>query len=246
MADRHFRSCALILLVLLSACSKEEKAVEKETHTPCPELKAPLITSNSPVFSTDTLFLFAQSDVADATYEWKGPAGFQSTLANPFIHPALYYHSGKYFCRIGYAGCNSLYSMTTVQVKAPCPELDFNTAVVDSVLWYFFSGVSCGPTGSQGFFGITASNNQGTLEVIFGNRYARPYGYHIFPVSALPQADSSTVQLRLIEGGTAYVASEGQLYVHVEWQQVSVTFCTMIFHSQLSTQRKIDARIGCQ
>ncbi len=246
MAKSHFRSCAMIWLMLLSACSKEEKAMEKETPNPCPELKAPFITSNSPVSSNDTLFLFAQSDVTDATYEWMGPAGFQSTLANPFIWPALFSHSGKYFCRIRYAGCSSLYSMTTVQVKAPCPELDFNTALVDSAPWYFFSGVSCGPAGSQGFFGITASNNQGTLEVIFGNRYARPYGYHIFPVSAMPQADSSTVQLKLIEGSIPYVAMDGQLYVHVEWQQIAVIFCAVIFHSQLSTQRRIDARVGCQ
>jgi hypothetical protein len=236
---------SLVLTVLLFACKKEENTEGSDGIT-CPELNAPQAFSNSPVNENDTLFFTALTNVSGADFEWTGPNGFFSNLNEPKIFPALFQHSGKYFCRIKYANCTSLYTLVPVQVNAPCPALTLNTAMVNANLWNFYSGVSCGAAGANGFYGVTATNNDGTLQVIFGNRYEQPYGYRVFPVSLFPDADSATVQLRFNENGTEFKASSGTVYSAVETGKTVIVFCNVLFVSDLSTQRTIGARIGCE
>lgn len=235
------------LLISLSyfSCEKENNKNGQEGNT-CPELNAPLASSNSPVEENDTLFLFAQTGVPDAGIEWKGPNGFISSDKEPFIFPALFQHSGKYFCRVKVANCTSLYSLVTVTVNNPCPQMNLNTAMVNSSLWNFFSGVNCGPAGANGFYGVTAVNNDGTLQIIFGNRYEKPYGYRTFPVSLFADADSATVQLQFNENGTEFKAASGVVYSAIESGKTVITFCNVLFQSGFSTQRIIDARVGCE
>lgn len=238
-------SLIMLLSVCMLSCKKEENANGSD-GTECPSLTAPLASANSPLQENDTLFLFAQTDVPDAGFEWTGPNGFLSSEQEPVIFPALFQHSGKYFCRIKLANCTSLYSLVNVQVNNPCQQLNLNTATINSNLWNFFSGVSCGPAGANGFFGVTAANNDGTLQILFGNRYEKPYGYRVFPVSLFPDADSTTVQLRFNENGTEFKASSGTVYSAIETGKTVISFCNVLFQSDLSTQRIIDARLGCE
>lgn len=235
----------ILTSVCFSSCEKDQNNNAEESNT-CPELKAPLASSNSPVEENDTLFLFAQTDAPDADFEWTGPNGFLSSDKEPVIFPAMFQHSGKYFCRIKYGGCTSLYSMVIVQVNTSCPQQNLNTAMVNSSLWNFFSGVTCGPAGANGFYGVTAVNNDGTLQIIFGNRYEKPLGYRVFPVSLFPDADSATVQLRFNENGTEFKASSGTVYSAIETGKTVITFCNVLFQSDFSTQRMIDAKLGCE
>lgn len=235
----------MLISVCLSTCKKDENSIGDE-GTDCPPLSAPLASTNSPLEENDTLFLFAQADVPEVSFEWTGPNGFLSSEKEPVIFPALFHHSGKYFCRIKLADCTSLYSMVTVQVNNPCPLQNLNTATVNSNLWNFFSGITCGPAGANGFYGITAANNDGTLQIIFGNRYEKPYGYRVFPVSLFPDADSATVQLRFNENGTEFKASSGTVYSAIETNKTVITFCNVLFQSDFSTQRVIDERLGCE
>lgn len=240
---------AFLIIIQLStcfcSCKKEENTNGNDGQT-CPELKAPLAGSNTPVAENDTLFLFAQTDVTDAVFEWTGPNGFLSSEKDPVIFPAMFQHSGKYFCRIKRANCTSLYSLVAVTVSNACLQQGMNTATVNSNLWSFFSGVSCGPAGANGFYGVTAVNNDGTLQIIYGNRYDKPFGYRVFPVSLMADADSASVQLRFNENGTEFKASSGTVYSAIETGKTVITFCDIIFQSDFSTQRMIDARVGCE
>jgi gliding motility-associated-like protein len=53
--------------------------------------------NNSPCYG-DQLMLGMLGDSLGATYKWKGPAGFTSTLHDPTIFPAIYADSGEYYC----------------------------------------------------------------------------------------------------------------------------------------------------
>lgn len=235
-------------LALLISCQKDEQHHDKHdtVEQSCLSLSPPLLSSNSPVNLGDVLLLNASSAEPDVTYEWKGPEEFNSADQHVELNPALYSHNGQYFCRIKQAGCTSPYSVIVIQVNDSCEMFAFNTAIVDGISWNFYSGITCGPSGSSGFFGITAANNSGSIEIIFGNRYKKPAGYHRFPVSVFSVADSSTVQIRFIENGTEFQASSGEVYSAIEGRKSILTFCGITFTSQLSTQHLIDARLGCE
>lgn len=70
---------ALVLTTsLLNSCKKEDALPE----TPCSPPNSPKVTNNSPVNIGDTIRFTTQS-ISGATYLWKGPNGFTSTLQNP-------------------------------------------------------------------------------------------------------------------------------------------------------------------
>jgi gliding motility-associated-like protein len=52
--------------------------------------------NNSPCYG-DKLLLGMLGDSLGATYKWKGPAGFTSTLHDPTIFPAIFADSGEYY-----------------------------------------------------------------------------------------------------------------------------------------------------
>ena len=54
------------------------------------------VRANAPCYG-DTLFLRHIGDSTGATYSWTGPGGYTSTLQNPFIFPATYIDSGKFY-----------------------------------------------------------------------------------------------------------------------------------------------------
>ena len=82
----------------------------------------PVVTSNSPVCSGDTLFLSAIS-TAGATYSWVGPLTFYTLLQNPQRDSATTDMSGVYFVTAYLNGCISLAAGTDTVVihQTPAP-----------------------------------------------------------------------------------------------------------------------------
>ena len=67
---------------------------------------APVVSSNSPICTDETLELFADP-VSGATYSWTGPNGFSSNFQNPTIENTTAAMSGNYGLSIEVNGCVS-------------------------------------------------------------------------------------------------------------------------------------------
>jgi gliding motility-associated-like protein len=75
------------------------------------------VRANSPCFG-DTLFLKRVGDSTGCTYYWYGPPGYSSTMQNPFIFPATYADSTKFFVVRTLLGVHDTDSIAvTVHVK---------------------------------------------------------------------------------------------------------------------------------
>jgi hypothetical protein len=80
-------------------------------------------SSNSPVCSGDTLFLFASGG---SSYYWSGPNGFSSTEQNPFIDVASAFHSGSYLVTVNDSlDCNTAFVDVTVLSNDSIPPVCF-------------------------------------------------------------------------------------------------------------------------
>lgn len=100
--------------------------------TDCTILPPPC-TSNSPVCNGQTIQLAAQA-VGNATYNWWGPAGFNSTLQNPTIPNATTANSGQYSLRIIVNGQPSAdTSHTYVHVYKPVANAGADTTIMNGV-----------------------------------------------------------------------------------------------------------------
>ena len=82
---------------------------------------APVPSSNTPVCETSTLSLTANT-VSGATYNWNGPAGYNSNLQNPSRSNVPLTAAGNYSLTVTVSGCTSPAATTNVVVK-PTPVL---------------------------------------------------------------------------------------------------------------------------
>ncbi|RYY38474.1 MAG: PKD domain-containing protein [Chitinophagaceae bacterium] len=80
---------------------------------------APSVGSNSPLCS-DALLQLTASPVANATYSWTGPAGFNSTAQSPSIANATVANAGVYSVTVTVSNCTSQPATVTVVVH-PLP-----------------------------------------------------------------------------------------------------------------------------
>lgn len=92
-----------------------EEVTSLEIFEPIP-VPAPDLNTNSPICSTDTLFL-STTEVTDALYFWQGPNGFTSGLPNTFIPSLSNSNSGDYSIYLEVDGCNSDTTSTTIVVN---------------------------------------------------------------------------------------------------------------------------------
>lgn len=78
----------------------------------------PVLSSNTPVCSGDTIFLNTTA-TGSFSYAWTGPNSFSSTLQNPFITPAALSMIGVYSLTVTntLTGCKSLAGTTNVLIK---------------------------------------------------------------------------------------------------------------------------------
>lgn len=86
-----------------------------------PPLMAPEIQALSAVCEGDTIFLTTPF-IESANYMWSGPAGFTSSLQNPFIYPAEPGQSGEYELVISIQNCSSEPSDPFIIEVVPMPQ----------------------------------------------------------------------------------------------------------------------------
>lgn len=79
------------------------------------------IVSNSPVCSTNTLYLAAPA-ISGATYNWSGPNGYTSTTREVFIHNATSANNGQYKVTITIDGCSYVDSIQNINVITPSTQ----------------------------------------------------------------------------------------------------------------------------
>lgn len=102
--------------VVVAGCTSSTSSLSA-TVNPMPA--APVVASNSPVCSGNTLNLTSNA-VAGVTYVWSGPNGFASNLQNPSVAGATVAASGNYNLYLAAAGCTSTTSTVAVVVN-PTP-----------------------------------------------------------------------------------------------------------------------------
>ena len=82
-----------------------------------------VVSSNSPVCENSSIYLQAQSQLAEL-YFWSGPNGFTSTDRNAEIVSASTADAGTYSLIGSTNGCNSVVSSLTITIKK-CDTIDF-------------------------------------------------------------------------------------------------------------------------
>ena len=80
-----------------------------------PAFTAPVVSSNSPVCSGNSIMLTTPF-IAGVIYSWTGPNSFTSSVQNPIIPNAQLINTGTYQLIISVAGCSSLSGSTVVTV----------------------------------------------------------------------------------------------------------------------------------
>jgi gliding motility-associated-like protein len=125
----------------------------------------PVITATygSPLCSGNTLLLYSNPDYVGETWEWRGPAGFTSTLSDPTRPSAPTGFSGVYTVVATLDGCLDSNTINVVVDSTPAvPTASSNTYVCEQDTLKLFSdcatpGVSYLWTGPSGF-SSTAQN----------------------------------------------------------------------------------------
>jgi uncharacterized protein (TIGR02145 family) len=93
-----------VLVLIINSCKKKDDTIAKTTTTTgC--ASAPTVSYNGPVGIGDTI-KFKAASVSGATYSWKGPKGFTSSLQNPSFVFAKGYE-GEYTVTATAGGCTS-------------------------------------------------------------------------------------------------------------------------------------------
>lgn len=94
------------VVVIRQNCVSRQGTIVVEVNT-IPE--APVITSfpfDARICAGDSILLFA-SFLPGGSYEWRGPAGFGSTVQNPIIRNSTQAIGGAYFVKVSRFGCTS-------------------------------------------------------------------------------------------------------------------------------------------
>jgi hypothetical protein len=91
-----------------------------------------VLASNGPICTTEDLRLTAQS-VAGATYTWKGPNGFTSSLANPVLESVTSAAIGVYSLSVNLPGCG-VFNFTiapTIRLTPDLPTITSNSPICE-------------------------------------------------------------------------------------------------------------------
>jgi len=148
------------------------------------------VVSDSIVCCRKEQIQLTASDIAGASYQWRGPFNFKSNQQNPTINTALISNTGYYYVYASLGGCNSKESKTFVRVwDLPYPSLGNDTTlcpVTDSFvlfpgffstyLWQDFSTKSTFLVIQQGVYTVLVSNSHNckSSDTIFIEAYCDP------------------------------------------------------------------------
>lgn len=102
-----------IVTVSQNGCTSEPDttSVVVTITTPTPQA-----SSNAPICSGQYLFLYA-NNITNATYSWRGPNGYTSSLQNPSIANSTMSNAGTYFVKATVNGCESLEDSVIVTIN---------------------------------------------------------------------------------------------------------------------------------
>jgi gliding motility-associated-like protein len=119
-------------------------------------LPTPVATSNTPVCSNDTLFLYSVSSVGATSYVWYGPNFFNSYDQNPYVAYVQTVSTGVYTVNVTWNGCTVADTMSITINQTPSAPLynDTNYCQNDIAVPYDVLGTNLvwytTPTGGVG------------------------------------------------------------------------------------------------
>jgi gliding motility-associated-like protein len=107
-------------------------------------LPTPVATSNTPVCSNDTLFLYSESAAGADGYIWYGPNFFNSYTQNPYIANVQTVASGVYTVRATWNGCSVNDTITVTINQTPLAPFvrDTNYCQGDLAIPYDVTGTN--------------------------------------------------------------------------------------------------------
>lgn len=119
----------------------------------------PVLSSNSPVCSGNTLSLTAGDATPGVSYSWSGPGGFTSTLQNPNITSVTVGASGTYTVIVTLGMCtNQSTVVVTINPTPPAPTLGSNSPICSGSALNLTATTTAGSTyswtGPNGFSSI--------------------------------------------------------------------------------------------
>ncbi len=202
-----------------------------------PVIAAPAAASNSPLCEQSTLRLTA-GGLNGATYSWKGPSGFSSSIQNPLLPSINVSNAGVYYVTASIAGCTGLTDSVTVNINVPpgTPAIASNSPVCnkDSIT---LKTLSASPnsnfqwSGPAGFRSVSPSplisNAQKTNEGLYNLTVSAP-GCAITSASSLsvlvnqrPQILTINNNSPLCEGDALLLSATSQAGADFFWNTAS-------------------------
>jgi gliding motility-associated-like protein len=130
-ANGLFSGDATVQVIVGSCVSTTSAAASVVVY---PQPISPSVLTNSPVCAGDTLFFSPQvpPGVLVDAWQWAGPVGFTSAVANPIITPVGQNNAGEYTLRVTINGCLSTPGEpipVTIKPKPQKPTALFDAAV---------------------------------------------------------------------------------------------------------------------
>ncbi|WP_395046861.1 hypothetical protein [Flavobacterium sp.] len=225
-----------VLLVSLSLGAILFSSCQKEEPVRC-ILPAISSSNNSPVIQTGTITLKTPvSEDTAVTYEWTGPNGFESNLANPTISNVTSAMAGEYKVKMIKGICESPESSNVVEVIAAvvscAPNNNTLTFTRSSLTGMTFNSVYT--TASSGSFEIRAGGSNGDLTIEFASSATPTPGYYDIsndcPTSFL---SGNEVCVSMVYSGYFCRANGGKILVTEVGGKISAVFCDVLFNSSL-------------
>jgi hypothetical protein len=165
-------------------------------------------SSNSPICAGDSLKFYSSSSTSGVSYSWAGPAGFSSSLQNPFRVNTTLAMSGNYIDTVSINGCKIIDTVAVVVKPFPnaptaanngplCTNATLNLSAVTT------NGVNYSWTGPNGFnssaqnpirlFMTTAdSGNYIVIADLNGCKLKDSTHVTVYPTTPMPIANANT------------------------------------------------------
>lgn len=232
MKNKLFFLICILGLILLTNCTNNDS-------DRC-ILPSANISSNGPVISGNAIKLQTVPYLIhnDVTYQWTGPNGFQSSLANPIINNATTSMAGEYKLKVKKGICESEEVKVYVAVinnTVNCNQTD-DTALFSHlgfIVSFYFNTAK--PTANDNFEIYGGSNNI-SISVIFKSTLKPITGIYQIVNKAIPLTDGK-VHVKMTQNSVLqYFANSGDVLVYYDINNNAVVkFCNIPFSFSTNT-----------
>ncbi|WP_309642508.1 hypothetical protein [Flavobacterium sp.] len=207
-------------------------------------LPAPIVSSNSPVLSGQSINLITPiySESANAIYEWTGPNGFVSNVQNPTLTTATSAMAGEYSLKTTIGICETPVTKTTVEViinTVTCTPTNntatFTGASDPSANFYFFDSYAF----TENRYRFLAGDGSWNISVDFLGDTTPTSGIYSI-VNAATTLTASTVRVTarytfLNDTFKDYFAKSGDVSIAYVGGKAVIKFCAIPFALPTST-----------